>query len=195
MTSLQNWVVVGCSRGIGLQLMKQLSQNTEKVGTLIGVCRAKSDALQEVLRESRVPGGAHIIEDVDCAKMEEVGQLGEKIEENLSAGVSKLKQKFSREINSNPVTIHNYVHNAAIFHSRGSILSNFGNEDFGKTVLEEFQVNALAPVLAVKSCLERNLFANGSKIAFITSRMGSIASNGSSGYNYGTIAFFIKNSQ
>lgn len=51
------------------------------------------------------------------------------------------------------------------------------------TIREQFEVNALAP-LRVVECLQSNL-VNGSKIAMITSRMGSIADNGSGGrYGY-----------
>ena len=51
------------------------------------------------------------------------------------------------------------------------------------TILEQFQVNALAP-LVVADALHDKLAA-GSKVAMITSRMGSIADNGSGGrYGY-----------
>jgi len=51
------------------------------------------------------------------------------------------------------------------------------------TIREQFEVNALAP-LRVVNLLQNNL-VNGSKIAMITSRMGSIADNGSGGrYGY-----------
>jgi NAD(P)-dependent dehydrogenase (short-subunit alcohol dehydrogenase family) len=51
------------------------------------------------------------------------------------------------------------------------------------TINEQFQVNAVAP-LRVCQALKSNLTA-GSKIALITSRMGSIADNGSGGrYGY-----------
>lgn len=51
------------------------------------------------------------------------------------------------------------------------------------TIREQFEVNALAP-LRVVDALQNNIAANG-KIAMITSRMGSIADNGSGGrYGY-----------
>jgi len=51
------------------------------------------------------------------------------------------------------------------------------------TIREQFEVNALAPLRVVYS-LQTNL-KSGSKIAMITSRMGSIADNGSGGrYGY-----------
>jgi NAD(P)-dependent dehydrogenase (short-subunit alcohol dehydrogenase family) len=48
------------------------------------------------------------------------------------------------------------------------------------SVLEQLEVNALGPLRVVKA-LRRNL-RRGGKVALITSRMGSIADNGSGGY-------------
>jgi len=51
------------------------------------------------------------------------------------------------------------------------------------TINEQFQVNAVAPLKVCQSLL--NNLSSGSKIALITSRMGSIADNGSGGrYGY-----------
>lgn len=51
------------------------------------------------------------------------------------------------------------------------------------TIREQFEVNALAPLRVVDSLLKQ--LSSGSKIAMITSRMGSIADNGSGGrYGY-----------
>ncbi len=51
------------------------------------------------------------------------------------------------------------------------------------TIRQQFEVNALAP-LRVVELLQNNL-SSGSKVAMITSRMGSIADNGSGGrYGY-----------
>ncbi|GLX77267.1 short-chain dehydrogenase [Thalassotalea insulae] len=52
-----------------------------------------------------------------------------------------------------------------------------------KTIREQFEVNALAPLRVVDSLLAQ--LASGAKVAMITSRMGSIADNGSGGrYGY-----------
>ena len=51
------------------------------------------------------------------------------------------------------------------------------------TIREQFEVNALAPLLVVEKLAAQ--LTNGSKVAMITSRMGSIADNGSGGrYGY-----------
>lgn len=53
------------------------------------------------------------------------------------------------------------------------------NMDFG-AITEQFLVNALAPLRVTSALL--NQMAMGSKLAFITSRMGSISDNSSGGY-------------
>ncbi len=67
--------------------------------------------------------------------------------------------------------------------NNAGILRDENLQDFNKnTIAEQFNVNALAP-LALTQALLAN-FSAGSKITFITSRMGSITDN-SSGGRYG----------
>ncbi|MBU3069769.1 SDR family oxidoreductase [Aestuariicella sp. G3-2] len=72
------------------------------------------------------------------------------------------------------VTIQLLINNAGILRE----------EDFGQlnseSIREQFETNALAPILLTEA-LAGNL-STGSKIAFITSRMSSIADNNSGGY-------------
>jgi NAD(P)-dependent dehydrogenase (short-subunit alcohol dehydrogenase family) len=67
--------------------------------------------------------------------------------------------------------------NAGILRDEG--LGRLNNE----TIVDQFMVNSLAPINVVDRLLSQ--LATGSKIAMITSRMGSIADNGSGGrYGY-----------
>ena len=77
----------------------------------------------------------------------------------------------------NEVSIDILINNAGIL----------GDESLGQIhqqqIIDQFVVNAMAP-LVVTDCLRASLQA-GSKVAMITSRMGSIADNGSGGrYGY-----------
>jgi NAD(P)-dependent dehydrogenase (short-subunit alcohol dehydrogenase family) len=47
-------------------------------------------------------------------------------------------------------------------------------------ILEQFEVNALGPLRITSALLDQ--LARGSKLAFVTSRMGSIGDNGSGGF-------------
>ncbi len=70
-----------------------------------------------------------------------------------------------------------------LFHVAG-IMRSESLEDFNlETLREQFEVNAMAPVLSVRAFLP--FLKEGSKVGFLTSRMGSVADNSSGGmYGY-----------
>ena len=97
--------------------------------------------------------GATIIADIDVAKPESVAQLPQ-----LLAGQ----------------TIDLLINNAGILHGE-----SLGKLDTA-AIAEQFLVNAEAPLRIAETLL--GLLSATAKIAFITSRMGSIADNSSGGY-------------
>lgn len=103
--------------------------------------------------ELRSIKGINIIENIDVTD---------------SAGLKALKSNLSG------VNIHLLVNNAGIFlnESLGSINV--------ESVERQVQVNAVAPLVITDSLLDN--IQPGAKIALITSRMGSMADNGSGGY-------------
>lgn len=106
-------------------------------------------------------------ESLDALNVNVVEQIDVSTQAGLSTAVSALKG----------ITIDLLINNAGIL--RDEQLSDLNQE----TILEQFNVNALAP-LALSHALLPNLTA-GSKIALITSRMGSITDNTSGGrYGY-----------
>tara|TARA_B110000467_G_C18192169_1_gene406730 strand:- start:393 stop:863 length:471 start_codon:yes stop_codon:yes gene_type:complete len=75
------------------------------------------------------------------------------------------------------ITIDLLINNAGIL--RDENLTNLNSA----TIIEQFHVNALAPLQFTHALLEN--LTKGSKVAMITSRMGSIADNDSGGrYGY-----------
>lgn len=75
------------------------------------------------------------------------------------------------------ITIDLLINNAGIL--RDESLTDLNSA----TILEQFNVNALAPLKFTHALLDN--LTKGSKVAMITSRMGSIADNGSGGrYGY-----------
>ena len=75
------------------------------------------------------------------------------------------------------VAIDLLINNAGIL--RDESLSHFNKE----TIIEQFNVNALAPIALTQALLSS--LSKNSKVAFITSRMGSITDNDSGGrYGY-----------
>ena len=105
----------------------------------------------------------------------QLGALGVKVIENIdiatNAGIAKTQSVLAN------VTIDLLINNAGIL--RDESLNDFNHS----TITEQFNVNALAPLALTQALLSN--FSAGSKIAFITSRMGSITDNGSGGrYGY-----------
>ncbi len=65
--------------------------------------------------------------------------------------------------------------------NNAGVLGKESLEDWDPATIDyQFRVNALGPLLLTQ-CLLKNL-SSGSKVGFVTSRMGSMADNGSGGY-------------
>lgn len=105
----------------------------------------------------------------------ELEALAVNVIEQVDVATEEGLLKMANELSG--VNIDVLICNAGIL--RDESLGNLNNE----TIKEQFYVNALAPINVVDK-LAANL-VKGSKIAMITSRMGSIADNGSGGrYGY-----------
>jgi NAD(P)-dependent dehydrogenase (short-subunit alcohol dehydrogenase family) len=139
---MTTYLVSGASRGIGLELCRQLVRAGHHV---IAVCRTSSDHLRSL--------GCRVIDGIDVTD---------------DAAVARLAAEMSGE------RIDVLVNNAGIL-----VRDSLDELDFDG-LRRQFEVNALAP-LRVTHALLPNLGA-GSKVVIITSRMGSIADNGSGGY-------------
>lgn len=119
----------------------------------------RGDRVIAICRQSSTElqhSGAQIIEGIDVSDAEAVGSLGKRL-----AGV----------------TIDILINNAGILRDE-----RLGDIDY-RTVLEQFEVNAIGPLRVTEALLDN--LAEGAKVALITSRMGSIADNTSGGrYGY-----------
>ena len=104
----------------------------------------------------------------------ELKNLGVRIEEDIDISsedsINNLRQALSG------VDLDCLIHNAGIYEYNS--IDDFDHE----SIIRQFVVNALSPLSMTKSL--KGLLKKSSKIAFITSRMGSIGDN-SSGSSYG----------
>ena len=104
----------------------------------------------------------------------ELINLGIQIEENIDISsdlsIANLGEKLSG------INLDCLIHNAGIYE-----FNSFENLD-KKSILRQFEVNALSPIFLTQSL--KHLLKRSSKVAFITSRMGSIEDN-TSGSSYG----------
>ena len=104
----------------------------------------------------------------------ELINLGVRIEENIDISSEEAIIDLAKKLSG--VNLDCIIHNAGIYEFNSL-------EDFQKkSILRQFEVNALSPIIMTQSL--RHLLKRSSKVAFITSRMGSIGDN-SSGSSYG----------
>ena len=136
-------IVTGGNRGIGLELVRQLSARGDEV---IAACRKSSPEL--------VATGADVYENVE-----------------LTDDVSV--QEFADSV-SGKVDI--LINNAGILTHE-----TFDDLDFDR-IRRQYEINTLAPLRVTKAILPK--MEKGSKVAIVSSRVGSMADNGSGG-NYG----------
>ena len=85
------------------------------------------------------------------------------------------RQNFCRALGSQPV--HLYINNAGVY---GPKMIELGNVD-EDTWLEVLRINTIAPLKMVELLHQNLLAAESSTIAILSSKMGSIADNGSGG--------------
>jgi short-subunit dehydrogenase len=104
----------------------------------------------------------------------ELKELGVRIIDGIDVSDAKSIERLKREIAEEPLDV--IINNAGIMRRDA-----FGSLDYS-AILEQLVVNALGP-LRVTEALADNLH-EGSKVAIVTSRMGSISDN-SSGGRYG----------
>jgi NAD(P)-dependent dehydrogenase (short-subunit alcohol dehydrogenase family) len=104
----------------------------------------------------------------------ELDGLGVRIIDGIDVTDPATIARLRREVAGQPLDV--LINNAGLL--KGDA---FGRLDY-EAMLEQFRVNALGP-LRVTEALAENL-RDGSKVAIVTSRVGSIGDNGSGG-NYG----------
>jgi short-subunit dehydrogenase len=110
-----------------------------------------------------------------CRKAgDELGNLGVRVIDGIDVSDADSIAKLKDELGDTPVDV--LINNAGILRRDA-----FGELDYDE-MIEQYRVNTLGP-LRVTEALADNLH-EGSKVAIITSRVGSIADNGSGG-NWG----------
>ena len=136
-------VITGASRGIGLELARQLNARGDEVVALV---RSASAALEAL--------GVEIVEDIDVMS-DDLAAVGDAL--------------GGREVDL-------LINNARVL-DRTSL-----DELDLSSVRRQFEVNALGPLKVTHAIADH--LGQGSKVAHITSRMGSIEDN-TSGSHYG----------
>ncbi len=145
-------LVTGSNRGIGLELVSQLVARGDHV---IAACRTTSEGLDALAAAH--PGAVTIVSEVDVASDASVQTLVERVGADGVAAIDLL------------------VLNAGIMLSG----DRAAHPDFAG-IQTQFEVNALGALRVTVALLPR--LAAGAKVAFVSSRMGSIGDNSSGSY-------------
>jgi NAD(P)-dependent dehydrogenase (short-subunit alcohol dehydrogenase family) len=136
-------VVTGANRGIGLELVRQLSARGARV---VAVCRRSSP---------------------------ELDALGVRIESGRDLTLATAWPEIAERLANDEIDL--LVQNAGML-----VADSLGDID-PAGVRAQFELNALAPLFLTRALASR--LRAGSKVALVTSRMGSMGDNGSGGYH------------
>ncbi len=102
----------------------------------------------------------------------DLGRLGTKTIDSVDVATADGVAQLAAGLDGQRLDV--LVHNAGIL--RRDRLDSLNYDD----MLEQFRVNALGPLRVTEALLDN--LASGARIAIVTSRMGSMADNGSGGY-------------
>ncbi len=145
-------VVTGCSRGIGLEFVRQLLDRGDRV--FAGARRP--EACPDLMELAQTHGDRLTVLPLD------VTSVAHRV--NLAA-----------TIGDRPVDL--LINNAGVY---GPVPDRLGDTD-EQAWLETFRVNAIAPRQVVEALLPQLRRAENACIALLSSKMGSMADNGSGG--------------
>lgn len=148
---MKHLVITGANRGIGLELVRQA---LEKGYAITAACR-RPDAAEELLAlrdEHR---------DLDVLPLE------------LNDAHSI--DRFVHELDGQAIDV--FINNAGVYGQRDATLGNVDPEAWHRA----FQVNTIAPLLLTQKLLPQLRSGTDRRLAYLSSKMGSIADNTSGG--------------
>ena len=141
-------LITGTNRGLGLELVKQLTSSGHRV---IATCRNASKSLELLNLQKNLNGALELME-LDLMSDDSIG--------GLTALLS------DREVDI-------FINNAGIMGLRGL---EFG-QITGESWLEVFRINTIAPLLVCQKIIKNINLGRDKKMFFISSRVGSIQEN------------------
>ena len=150
-------LITGTNRGIGLEFVKHYLKNNEKV---IATCRNKNSA-KDLLELKNTTSNLSLLE-LDVSNPNSINE-------------------FTSKITDQP--IDTFINNAGVFGPRNIEFGNFNAKEW----LDVFNINTIAPLLITQKILKNLRLGKNKKLAFISSKVGSIEDNTEGGmYIYRT---------
>ena len=150
-------LITGTNRGIGLEFVKHYLKNNEKV---IATCRNRNSA-KDLLELENTTSNLSLVE-LDVSNPNSINE-------------------FTSKIADQP--IDTFINNAGVFGPRNIEFGNFNAKEW----LDVFNINTIAPLLITQKILKNLRLGKNKKLAFISSKVGSIEDNTGGGmYIYRT---------
>tara|TARA_B100002003_G_scaffold21712_1_gene17926 strand:- start:223 stop:912 length:690 start_codon:yes stop_codon:yes gene_type:complete len=150
-------LITGTNRGIGLEFVKHYLKNNEKI---IATCRNKHSA-KDLLELENTTSNLSLVE-LDVSNPNSINEF-----------ISKIVG----------LPIDTFINNAGVFGPRNIEFGNFNAKEW----LDVFKVNTIAPLLITQKILKNLRLGKDKKLAFISSKVGSIEDNTGGGmYIYRT---------
>ena len=150
-------LITGTNRGIGLEFVKHYLKNNEKV---VATCRNKNSA-KDLLKLENTTSNLSLVE-LDVSNPNSINE-------------------FTSKITDQP--IDTFINNAGVFGPRNIEFGNFNAKEW----LDVFNINTIAPLLITQKILKNLRLGKNKKLAFISSKVGSIEDNTGGGmYIYRT---------
>ena len=148
-------LITGTNRGVGLEFVRQFLARGDKV---LAACR-DPDAAEELGRFREENGNLQLF--------------------TLDVSSQKSMETFTMQLSGQAIDI--FINNAGVYGPRDS---GFGNVDTQQWS-EVMQVNAMAPLILTQLLINNLRQSDTKKLAYITSKMGSIDDNtGGGSYVY-----------
>lgn len=145
-------LITGCSRGLGLQMVKQSAKNGWRV---YACCRHPGQADELVKVASMTPGqvSVHVLDIADTAQI----------------------QALAYELRN--ASIDWLINNAGVYGSENQQFGNTDETDWLKT----FQINTIGPMKLAEAFISHLEAGNDKKMATLSSKMASMDDNSSGG--------------
>lgn len=145
-------LITGANRGIGLQMVKSA---VNKQWRVMACCRNPHDA-EKLSEVTRMSGGLVTMHTLDVADKAQI-------------------QALAYELRNETIDI--LINNAGVY---GPTNNQFGETD-AEAWLETFRINTIAPMQIAEAFVENVARSDKKIIASVSSKMGSMADNGSGG--------------